>query len=72
MLDLIQNESLINFVKELKIKNNDKDFLISKIPHLDMERRKALLETLINIKLLQSEEEDVVKKIGRFWRAVKK
>jgi|GEM_PF-1400583 len=72
MPDLIQDESLINFVRGLDISEADKDFLISGIPDLDINQRKDLLKTLIKVKLLDSEEKKILDKIGEFWEMVSK
>lgn len=59
----LTNEALKRFVEGLKITQEQKDLIISKIPHLDKEERTRLFNLLQEIYLLDLEEEEIVKKI---------
>ena len=64
---LIQNETLKNFIQGVKISPERKDFLLSKLPEMDFEERKALFEALTKIYLLDLEEERAIARIKKSW-----
>jgi hypothetical protein len=66
-IPLINNESLKKFILGVKISQERKDFLLSKLPEMDFEERKALFEALTKIHLLDLEEEKAIARIKKFW-----
>lgn len=65
---LINNESLKNFIWKVRLAQDKKDFLASKIPELDLEERKKLFFTLTEIYLLDLEEDKAVERINKHWQ----
>lgn len=65
---LLHNESLIKLTEGLKINQEQKDFLISKIPELDLEERIALFKTLTKVYLLDLEKKEVIERVKKFWQ----
>ena len=65
---LFNNESLTNFTQRLKISQEKKDFLLSKVPQLDLEERIALFKTLTKIYLLDLEEKKAIERVRKFWQ----
>lgn len=66
-IPLINNESLKKFIQGIKISQERKDFLLSKLPQMDFEERKALFEMLTKIYLLNLEEKKAIERIKKFW-----
>ena len=66
---LLNNESLQKFIAAVDINQEHKDFLLSKLPQMDLEERIALLNTLRDIYLLALEEKEAVERIKRFLPA---
>lgn len=64
----LTNNTLSNFVKNLKISEKKKSFLLSKIPQLNKEERIGLLKTLIEIYFLDLEEARVIARVKKHWR----
>lgn len=62
---ILSDESLEKFVSGLNISTENKNFLMEKIPHLDLEQRKFLFRLLFQIYLLGLEEEAVLSKIKK-------
>jgi hypothetical protein len=60
---LLLNDNLKSFVEKLEIDQEQKDSLLFKIPQLDKEERLKLLDTLTQIYLLNSEEQETIEKI---------
>lgn len=60
---VLNNQTLKSFIESVKIKQDQKDFLISKLPQMNLEERAGLLKTLTNIYLLDSEEKAVAERI---------
>lgn len=65
---LLSNKTLEMFIKEVNISQDKKDFLLEKLPQLDLEERMALFKTLTQIYLLDLEEEKVKERIKKFWQ----
>ncbi len=65
---LLSNNTLIKFVQSVNIKEERKDFLISKIPELDEEERISLFKTLTNIYFLDQEEKEAIDEIKKRLR----
>lgn len=65
---LLYNESLKNFIKEVKISPKRKEFLLSKIPQMDLEERVKLFKTLAEIYLLDLEEKEALERIDKYWQ----
>jgi len=66
-IPLINNESLKKFIQGVKISQERKDFLLSKLPEMDFDERKALFEALTKIYLLDLEEEKAIARVKKFW-----
>lgn len=64
---LLNNQSLEKFIQKVKIKSEEKEFLLSKLPEMDLEERVALFKTLIEIYLLDLEEKETIERLKRFW-----
>jgi hypothetical protein len=64
----LTNDSLRTFVKGLKISQERKEFLLSKIPQLDEEERKNLFDLLLEIYLLDLEEKRAIERIKKYWK----
>lgn len=64
----LTDNSLKQFAESLKIGQDQKEFLISKIPQLDEEERMSLFNLFKEIYLLDLEEEEALEKIKRNWR----
>jgi hypothetical protein len=62
------NQSLKGLIESVKINKKQKDFLLSQVPQLDLEERKALLKTLVRVYLLDLEEEEAKERIRKFWQ----
>ena len=62
------NNGLEMFVEELRLSQEDKDDLLSRIPTLDFEERVALLKTLTKIFKLDIEEKKALEKIRKYWQ----
>ena len=62
---ILSDESLEKFVSELNLSVENKNFLLEKIPHLDLEQRKFLFRLLFQIYLLDLEEKAVLSKIKK-------
>lgn len=65
-LPLITDATLKKFIQKVRIDKKDKDFLISKLPEMDFEERRALFETLMKIHILDLEEEKAIARIEEF------
>jgi len=66
-LALFGNKTLIDFVNHLKLTKEDKEFFIAKIPDLDLEERRKLLETLVKIYFIDREEERSIARLRKLW-----
>lgn len=64
----LTNNALEEFAKGLKISQDKKDFLLSKIPRLDEEERISLFNVLKEIFLLDLEEEKALERIKKYWQ----
>jgi len=64
----LTNNALRKFVEGVKINQERKSFLLSKIPQLDEEERIKLFTLLKEIYLLDLEEEKAIKKVKKFWQ----
>jgi len=62
---ILSDESLEKFVSELNLSVENKNFLLEKIPHLDLEQRKFLFRLLFQIYLLDLEEKAVLSRIKK-------
>ena len=62
---ILSDESLEKFVSELNLSVENKNFLLERIPHLDLEQRKFLFRLLFQIYLLDLEEKAVLSGIKR-------
>ncbi len=62
---ILSDESLEKFVSELNISVENKNFLLERIPHLDLEQRKFLFRLLFQIYLLDLEEKAVLSSIRK-------
>lgn len=58
----LTNKSLIRFIKILGLKDEDKSFLISKVPDLDESSRLKLFNALKEIYFIDLEENEELKK----------
>ncbi len=67
IIPFLNDGSLKKFIRGVKISQKEKNFLISKLPEMDFEDRKALLETLFKIYLLDLEEKKVIERIKKSW-----
>ena len=65
---LINNESLKNFIGKVNLDEEKKDFLMSKVPELDLGERERLFTALTEIYLLGLEEEKAIEKINKYWQ----
>ena len=65
---LLHNKSLIKFVQLLGISEDRKELLISKIPELDLEQRKKLFKTLIDVYRLDIKEKEAIERIEKYWK----
>lgn len=63
----LTNNALKEFIEGLKIRKEQKEFLISKIPELDEEERINLFNMAKEIYLLDLEEEKAIERIKKFW-----
>lgn len=66
-VSLINDGSLKKFIQGIKISQERKDFLLSKLPQMDFDERKALFKTLTEIHLLDLEEKEAIERIEKFW-----
>ena len=62
---LLNNKTLIKFVQDVNIKEDQKEFFISKIPELDEEERMSLFITLTKIYFLDLEEKQALETIEK-------
>ena len=65
---LLHNKSLIKFVQSLGISEDRKELLVSKIPELDLEQRKKLFKTLIDVYRLDIKEKEAIERIKKYWK----
>lgn len=65
---LFNNESLKNFIGVVNIGQDKKDFLLSKVPQMDLEERTKLFDVLKEVYLLDLEEKEAVEKVQKFWQ----
>lgn len=65
---LLNNQSLEKFIQGVEISQEKKDFLISKLPEMDLEERMALFKTLTKIYLLDLEEKEAIARLKKFWK----
>ncbi len=65
---LFNNESLKNFIEGVNLSKDRKDFLISKLPEMDLEERQKLFKVLSKIYLLDLEEKEAIEKVKKFWQ----
>lgn len=65
---LLNNESLKKFVIGVKMGQEDKGFILSKLPEMNFEERKALFKTLLEIKLLNLKREKAIERVKKFWQ----
>jgi len=66
---LLTNENLKKAIRGVKISQEQKDALISKISILDEEQRLKLLDVLKEVMLLDLEETEAIEKIKNNWQA---
>ncbi len=66
MQTLFYSDSLIKFVKSVKINQEQKKVLLSKIPNMGPEERGRLFKTLTEVYLLDREESKRIERIKRF------
>lgn len=64
---LLNNESLKKFIQAVNINEERKDFLLSKLPQMDLEERMKLFNVLKEVCLLDLEEERAVERVRKFW-----
>lgn len=64
----LTDNSLKQFAESLKIGQDQKEFLIYKIPQLDEEERTSLFNLFKEIRFLDLEEEEALGKIKCNWR----
>lgn len=60
------DNSLRNFIKKSSLKEDDKNFILSKLPLMDLAQRIKLFRALTDIYLLDLEEKESLEKIKRF------
>ncbi len=65
-LSIINDESLKGFIQSVGIDEKDKNFLLSKLPEMDFDERKALFETLVKIQILDREEEKALAVVDEY------
>ncbi|MBU4299078.1 hypothetical protein KJ636_03490 [Patescibacteria group bacterium] len=65
-LPIINDESLKGFIQSVGIDEKDKNFLLSKLPEMDFDERKALFEALTKIHLLDLEEEKALAAVDKY------
>ena len=65
---IFYNDNLKDFVKNLKIGPEQKKYLISKIPEMDLGERIRLFKTLTKVYLLDLEEAEAIERIDEFWK----
>lgn len=65
ILSLLSDATLEKFIRSLKMREDDKKFLLSKVPHLDFEQRRALFETLFQIYILDLQEKKTLEGMKR-------
>lgn len=63
----LTNTALDKFVKGVKVSQDKKNFLLSKIPQLDEEERIKLFKLLKEIYLLDLEEKKATERIKKYW-----
>ena len=66
---ILNNKTLVDFVNSLKIEESQKKELLEKIPQMDEEERKSLLEVLRQILVLDIGEEKALEKIKKCWQS---
>jgi len=62
---LLNNKSLEMFIQTVGIDQEEKDFMLSKLPQMDLEERMKLFDVLKEIYLLDLEEEKAVARAKR-------
>ena len=65
---LLTNNNLKTFIKNLKLSEEQENFLVDELPQLDEKERLELLETLKNVYILNEEEKVAFKKIKENWK----
>ncbi len=65
---LLHDESLEKFVQAVGLSKDKKELLLSKIPELDLEERKELFKTLVEIYRLDIEEKEAIERIKKYWK----
>ncbi len=65
---IITDKTLKSFINLVNIPKEYKDTLLSKLPSLDFDERRALFETLVRIYLFDREEKEVLKEIDKFYK----
>jgi len=64
----LANASLEKFIKDTKLSDQDKDFLLSKLPELDEEQRIKLFGLLKNIYFVDLEEKQSIENLKKYWK----
>jgi len=65
---LITDKTLKSFIKLVNIPKEYRETLLSKLPSLDFDERRALFETLVRIYLLDREEREALEEINKFYK----
>ena len=68
---IFNNKTLENFINLLRVEDDDRKFLLSKVPTLDLEERKVFLRALANLYAVDLEEDKslgVINKISNLWQ----
>jgi len=63
---LLNDKNLEMFIHKLGIDQERKDFLLSKLPQMDIEDRIKLFNTLKDVYLLGLEEKEMIERVKKF------
>ncbi len=64
----LYNDSLKDFIKNIKISSEKKKSLVLKVPGMNLKERIRLFKTLTRIYLLDLEEAEAIERIDEFWK----
>lgn len=62
------NAFLKSFIEKVKISQERKNFLLSKLPQMEKEERLKLFNVLVEIFLLDLKEKKEIERIKKYWR----
>lgn len=65
---LLYNESLEKFIQATGLSKDKKEFLISKIPKLDLGQRKELFKTIAEVYHLDIEKKEAIERVKKYWK----